>query len=327
MMFVDEGSSASSNDVHVADAWQEWAVTFKNGHTATFQSDQATPIGVNPLDVAQGNGEPSVLHITFKQQLTVQLPWVSSGIAGVTLGSEIAILKVDPIMTVMLDGRAADAKSTFQSITFDSRDSIGTVRSWDAWIIFQGGSGAAPSGAIVSDLSGATVGKSKVLVQVVMSQLWQEYTAVWAVGGYPLTETMKQIDRRTYASPYGLNFDWTPSATGTAQYTWPTAAITTDTKGNIIQVWSQTGTQVITLWKSVTATVAGPTKPVTQTIGINPNSGSNYQPGSTGACKLAGFTVPDWLCGTTFGLQNWLLLLLLAALVLIVIGASSRRND
>lgn len=183
---------------------------------------------------------------------------------------------------------------------------------------------------------------------MVLSQVWTTYQA-WDYSassiacnkqtvavGVSTGPILCQTSQKTVPSPYGLYFDWTPEMTGTASFTWPTAIVTTSNTcpggGNICQIWTLTGTKTVTLWTNskttVTATLAGPTNTVTQGIGTMPNatSTSTSWP-TTGACKIAGFPVPDWFCKTSFGVANWLWISIGILAVLVIAFLLSRRKS
>ena len=112
-------------------------------------------------------------------------------------------------------------------------------------------------------------------------------------------------------SPYGLTFTLTPAVTGAATFTWPTGYISTAT-GGVVLYYTQTGTTTVTLWtyvtveggvtktRTVTATLAGPTVMVTETIATNRPTGGTTG-GGTATGILAGIEkwlkpwLPEWL--------------------------------
>lgn len=175
-------------------------------------------------------------------------------------------------------------------------------------------------------------GKSKALVQVSMGELWTHYRS-WIVSPtvppgcdiqIDFGECMQQLDREPVLSPYTLLFNWTPQATGPASFTWPTGIVFTS--NNVpIQVWTHTGTDTIVLWQSVTATLAGPTATVTQTIGTNFGASLPGE-GTALPFQLCNISWLSWLCGTMFGMANWLLALIFLAAVIFLLWLASRRK-
>jgi len=309
---------ATTNSIHVADTWQEWVVHYVSGGFQSFRSDTFTFL-FSSLQLTQASGQPSWLVITFPTVLQASLPSYYSLLPPTEWKT---VLKVDPLMTVLIDGNAAGVLSSLGSISFTSDDAVGTRKQWVACIIFSG-SASCPSGAQVLDLTGSITGKTQAQVQVTMSQLWTHYRDWILSASTPpgcdiqigFGQCMEQLSRQPVLSPYTLSFNWTPQATGPATFTWPTGIMSTS-NNRPIQIWTQTGTATVTLWQSVTATLAGPKTTVTQTIGTNFNAGltGNQTASTSGACRLlnlgsyySGFIAPDWFCAKTFGISNWII--------------------
>ena len=311
MSLIDENGQILS-DVHVADTWQEWNVQLSNGWGGTYKGDT---VAVNFELAPTVAGEPSVLDITFPTRLEFKLPSHFDMWQGWK-----TVLDAIPVLTVLVEGRDANEPyDSFNHVTFTSDDAIGSKKAWTARIVFSGNPAQAENMIYVTN---ALAGKSSALIQVVFSEVWTTYQA-WQYSAstqncngqssgitinWPWVPLLCQISQRTVPSPYGLNFDWTPSATGTASFTWPTGVIaSTDQNGGIVQIWTKTGTETLTLWKSFTATLAGPPTTVTQTIGTVPTGAGGNSGGSMDLCTLP---VIGWLCGKTWGIANWTLLIL-----------------
>jgi hypothetical protein len=327
----DNGQTLTN--VHVLDTWQEWTVGLTNG-VVDMKTSATTAISFDLVPTE--NGEPSVLDITFPTKLLFKLPSYNNVISAWN-----TVLDGIPVLTVAVDGRAANEPySNFQHVQFTSSDSVGIEKQWMARIVF---SGNPPAWQNMIYVTGALAGKQKAFVQIFFTEVWTVYQNwLWSPttqcgGGIQVGGAfMCQISQVSAPSPYGLNFDWTPSATGTASFTWPTGqVVSTDQYGGIIQLWTSTGTATITLWNTVTATLAGPPTTVTQTIGTVPSPGGGGNGAGQGLCAM----LPSWLawlCGSTWNIPNWLLisigvvlfLILIAALVAIVrrsSGKTSRR--
>lgn len=321
MMIIPDGSGATTT--HVADVWQEWTVRFKDGHSQSFRSD-FKPISFQTVPTS-ASGEPSVLDITFSIKLQYRLRMEESW----PLYKWDEVLKVDPIMTVLVDGRGVGAVSTFEPIVFTSDDALGTVKTWTARVVFQGQSGAVSYPTV--NAVNALAGKQQAFVQVIMSELWTQYRAWWysaesrqcgvvVVGGHCWDE----LSRKTEASPYGLNFIWTPTATGTATFTWPTAILTTDTGGNPVVVYTVTGTKTFLLWRTVTATFVGPTETVTITVGTNIGGTPSPEPSNYCGKDDSFSKFMCWVSRSTgilgYQIPNWLILVVVLVVILWLIS-------
>jgi len=126
--FVPERDGTSSL-WHVADTWQEWTVTFVNRRMLDYKS---APVAIG-FELASASGMPSVLDITFPTELTATLPSYYDLWSGWK-----TVLTSIPVMTVLVDYRAAGSLSSFEPITFSSDDAVGTKRAWTARIVFSG---------------------------------------------------------------------------------------------------------------------------------------------------------------------------------------------
>jgi hypothetical protein len=249
-------------------------------------------------------------------------------------------------MTLLVDGRAVGAVTSFSSIVFTTSDSIGAVKSWKTLIQFQGAAGSF-DGPILN-AQNALQGKQSALIQVVWNELYVQYKA-WIysaesrscasvlIGGSKYN-CLDELGRHMDGDPYAIAFGWTPAISGTATFTAPTPIVTTDKSGNIIIVHTVTGTQTFTLWSTVPVTLAGPTETVTVTVGTNPggtNTGNNTGEGDwcTKTDGLSQFVC--WVYGSTclinspvgcaFSIANyWFVLASLLALLVIAILLLSR---
>ena len=335
LMIPDGGGGGTGPTLtDVANTWQEWSVSFRNGQFAYYKSDVlAVSFELVP------NAEPSVLDITFPTVLTANLPSHHDLFTGWK-----TVVAAIPVMTVLVDYRAAGALSNFQPISFTSDDQVGTKKSWTARIVFSGSPSQTQN---MLNLQDSLSGKSSAFIQVVLSQVWTTYqswdysaASIYCNGeivGIKVSTgpELCQTSQKTVPSPYGLNFNWSPAATGTASFTWPTGLVTTAAScpggGNICQIWTHTGTDTITLWSNsrttVTATLAGPTSTVTQGIGTLPTDGTSGL--GSGACKLAGVVIPDWFCGKWLGVPNWawVILAVLGFILFIAILAYALRKQ
>ena len=315
VLSFDPGTG-SYQAVHVADTWQEWLVTYADGSTARFDSrDTEDPTGIS-LDVT-GTREPCTLLVEFKVELRIDLKsgndgakWAGGHYWTTTPWQEI--LRGEPIVTVLVDGRAAASGLSLNPLIFTARENkAGDTKAWKAFIVFSG-SPSTPSDATLINVNSALVGKGSALIQVINNQVWiltQLYDPSWITGDpSPLTN---ERSRKSAVNPYGLSFTWTPAITGPATFTWPTGYVTTGPSG-IVLIYTQTGTTTVTLWtyvtvedgatktRTVTATLAGPTVTVTETIATNRPTGGTTG-GGTATGILAGIEkwlkpwLPEWL--------------------------------
>lgn len=342
-------TSASGVSVHVEDAWQQWVVRYTNGLSEQFRSDYPQPI-TQQFQVAQTSSTPSILDLTVPVQLTTSnLP----SYGGFDAAWATVINNV-PTVSVWVNYRPAGAvsQSLLSPITFATGDQVGITKYWNVRIVFSGGSEyCSNTSNACLDLSGTLNGLTSAFIQIgvtIISSSYRSYSysagslycnGQWLFIGFTSGNVECLVGSSTVAVPYGVNFNWTPSATGTAALTLPTAALT-QCQGNYCFVWTNTGNQTVTLWSSVRATIVGPTTTVTQNGPPVPTGGNNNGNQPSGSCQLGGgkalwgfvnlpsWTLPGWMCGNTFGLSNlvWVVIIILAFLVLIYL-ASRRRSS
>ena len=327
-----DGGSSSSNSVHVEDVWQQWTVTYVNGQSENFRSDYPQPI-TQQFQVAQSSREPSILDLTVPIQLTTaDLPSYS----GVDAQWSTLIDNI-PTVSVWVNYRPVGAVSqnVLSPISFTASDRVGATKYWNVRIIFLGGSSYCNTSNPCLDLSGTLNGLTSAFIQIgvtIISSSYRSYSysagslycnGQWTFIGITSGNVECLLGSSTAALPFGVNFSWYPSDTGTATLTLPTAALT-QCQGNYCFVWTNTGTQTVTLWSTVPVTIVGPTTPVTQNGPPIP-TGGNQNGGSTSprACQLSlwGFTtpLPAWMCGSFLGVNNmiWIIIgILVLALLL-----------
>jgi len=224
-------------------------------------------------------------------------------------------LVIDPTMAVISDSWTTDpSKATrvadsigldqFGALSFDTTSKIGDIKTWTMRIIF---SGSAPSTYPTVDFNGALSGKSNANIQVVWSENFFQFKYWQFVNGYdtpkycpnlypPNSYSMlpagttpsctNLIDHKAGQNPYSLGFPWSQGVCigGCSTVIFPTNVISTDNSGNVIIIYTATGTQFQTIWvgsnTTVVATIFGPEKTKTVTIGTNPYG--NYTPTGPG---------------------------------------------
>lgn len=345
-------TGVASQPSHVEDTWQEWTVTYQDGSQSQFRSDSPQAITQN-FAVAQGSSEPSILDLTVPVQLTTNnLPSYSAWDA-----QWATVISNIPTVSVWSNYRPLGAVSQdlLSPITFTTGDPVGTTKHWNVKIVFLGGMNYCTGLSYPClDLSGSLNGQS-AFIQIgvtIISTSYKSYTysaglwtscngqTIW-LSGTSGPVTCQVGDSSTVAVPYGVNFNWSPSATGTAALTLPTGALT-QCQGTYCFVWTRTGNQTFTLWSTVPVTVVGPKTTVTQagppipTGGNGNGSGANNSVCQVGGGKalwglvnIPGFTLPAWMCGKTLGINNvvWVILIVVVFIVLVALAVRPRRGS
>ena len=298
--FVND--SGQLQEDYVADTWQEWQVTYVTGQTESLDSRSFVDPSRVVFDVAK-SGEPATIMIEFKVELKRALKsgddggkWDGSFPFGHYWFSTPwqEILRGEPLVAVLVDFRPAVAELSLSPLIFTATENkIGDAKVWKAFIVFSGNP-SVPSDASVIRVEGSLAGKKSAAVQIVNTQTWflTQFYYPSKITGDPSPFTNER-SRRGVVSPYGLNFMWQQGQAGSTTFSWPTAVISSDT-GGIILIHTVTGTSIMTLWKYmngtqtvlVTATLAGPTMTVTQTIATNRPTGGTDGGSSTGAKGL-----------------------------------------
>lgn len=342
-------SSVASQPTHVEDTWQEWTVTYQNGFQEQFASDSPQAITQN-FAVAQSGSEPSILDLTVPVELTANnLPSYNAWDA-----QWVTVISNIPTVTVWSNYRPLGAVSQdlLSPITFTTGDPVGTVKDWTVRIVFLGGMNYCTgfSGPCL-DLSESLTSPAFVQIGVtIISTSYRSYTytaglftscngqTIWlsASSGPVLCQVG---DSSTVAVPYGVNFNWSSSATGTAALTLPTGALT-QCEGIYCFVWTKTGNETFTLWSTVPVTVVGPKTTVTQAGPPIPTSGNGNGGGNNSVCKVGGgkalwglvnipgVSLPGWMCQSTFGVNNvvWVIIIGLVAFIVLLALALRRRS-
>jgi hypothetical protein len=337
-------STVASQPSHVEDTWQEWTVTYQDGSQSQFRSDSPQAITQN-FAVAQGSSEPSILDLTVPVQLTANnLPSYNAWDA-----QWVTVISNIPTVSVWSNYRPVGAVSQdlLSPITFTTGDPVSTTKSWTVRIVFLGGMNYCTGLTTPClDLSGSLT-ESTAFIQIgvtIISTSYRSYTytaglstscngqTIWlsATSG-PVT--CQEGDSSTVAVPYGVNFNWSPSATGTAAITLPTGALT-QCQGTYCFVWTRTGNQTFTLWSTVPVTVVGPKTTVTQLGPPVPTGGNGGNGNNPSECKFGGglwglipsFSLPVWVCGKTFGISNvvWVILGAIAFIILLALAVRRR---
>jgi len=328
-----ETTSAISGEDYVADTWQEWDVMYRTGQPEHFDSRLTARPDAVVFDIAK-SGEPATILIEFKVELKRGL---KTGDDGQRWDSSFhwwwstpwqEVLRGEPLVTVLVDFRAAQAELSLSPIIFTGGESkVGDAKSWKTFIIFSG-TPSIPSDASVIHLESSLAGKKSAAIQIINTQSWflTQFYYPSKITGDPSPFTAER-SRRGVVSPYGLNFTWELAQAGQTTFSWPTGVLTTDAAGRIVIVHTSTGTAIMTVWKYlngtqtviVTATLAGPTATVTQVVATNrPGNATD----STDQKKGVNW-IEAWLRGLMpKGFENlwWVLGIVLGLVALVVLA-------
>lgn len=318
---------------HIADTWQQWTIHYLGGAVSSFRTDQITPV---KLDLVAGS-EPGWLDIVFPLQLVTKL---NSGVGSSNgnTGSWYQENDVVARMSVFVNNVQVGGTSNLNDpLMFTSNDAVGTQKTWTARIIFSGTPSTGQFDSVLN-LSGALNGKTSAFVLVGLMETWTTYQ-VWtsfalfssyycASGGTTNIGNVSgkcQIRQTDIWSPGSVNFNWSPGAgQGGATITYATQSVGNcpSSLGGIASVCvSQPSTQYAVTTKSLTITIAA--NATTQVIGpalTNNTNATNLFGGTSGACKVFDYVIPDWFCGVTFGIPNLYIVLIGVAILLIIWG-------
>jgi len=308
LVLADGGGGGTST--HVADTWQSWHVSLQNGLSVDRSSDVFRLYSQN-LDLI-GSSTPLFVELTVPIQFLIQLP-KGSNLPGTTIPSWYLAFLVRERIDVSLNGQfvgSADASNYPDLIlTYTSFDAPSKIVNFKFYILLSGGTppwSAIPPLDLRQQISRLNPSQPFSL-SVNVRETWD--LAKYCNPGGRICEAVDHVD---VGVQYGASFLITVSSlTAPISVTLPSQTVQgTCGPGTCTVTQILPSVSSVTSGQGWTATIVGNGTTIIRTETFNP------PPQLPSFCSLLGLS---WLCGTTLGVPNWVLVAVAVFVVLVLI--------
>jgi len=342
----------------VGETWQKsWIIHYVDGSTKFFNPSDRALIQFEQLPF---NSAPAWIDVVVGVVLDVQLnyhadPWPF----GTVWHEEMHVL---PYTSAIVDNLQVGQRLVLTPIIFTNDDPVGTEHDYTVRVIFNGNPGPA-SGAYsqtidaTGSLNGKTSANFMLSFHEVVSQ-WAVYTAVPIITGVsyslspcpnvygyvPLPYSCQVGPSKAFDPPGSVIFTWNQGACvgGCTVTAWSISFVSCppDQGGtNAICVANPSVSKVITTGGLTVTIIANKTVVSILPANLNGTTGQGPFGFVSGACGITiipanvlfgnpayGVKLPDWLCGSTLGINNLVLVIIIGIVILILLGLALRRR-